>query len=134
MNMPKTYMKENMKTSVRFQTVVGTVSGYELEGKQGASLSDFVEVLKAYAAEVQDETGIYVSGSVVPTSVYYRTEWGCPEGGENAFLVQGDLNPEFGEEGPWKESVIRLFEKLKKHYQQSTLTVTFSVVDHCYLK
>ena len=130
MNMPKTYMK----TSVRFQTVVGTVSGYELEGKQGASLSDFVETLKTLAAKVQDETGIYVSGSVVPASVYYRTEWGCPKGGESTFLVQGDLNPEFGEEGPWKESVIRLFEKLKKHYQQSTLTVTFSVVDHCYLK
>jgi hypothetical protein len=121
------------KKSLHFQAVIGTVSGYELEGKQGVTLNDFIETTKDFAAKLQEEIGIYVSGSVVPASVYYRTEWGCPTGGEHVFILQGDLNPEFGEEGPWKEAVLRLCQLLKEHYGQSTLTVTFSVVDHYYL-
>lgn len=133
-NNNKTNTTTTTTTSLHFQAVIGTISGYDLQGKKGANIVKFVEVLKDLADETYKETNVYVSGFVTPTSVYYKTEWGCPEGGEPAFLIQGDMNPQFAEAEAWKQAVCLLMKKLQIFWKQATLTVTFTVVTNCYLK
>lgn len=123
--------------SVKFVSVIGVVAGYSgndmLLKAQEVAPDAMSKAWQQAAKEVFDDTGIYVSSNVTPSKTVYHEEWGCPIGGEPTFMIEGCLNPQFGEVEPWKEAVVKCVKKVKKAFGQSTVTVEFSEIDHVYL-
>jgi len=73
--------------------------------------------------------GVYVSFTVIPIKTVYNTEWGCPIGGEDSFLISAIRNPKFcKDEGKWVDACLMVSDSLQNFYNQSTITGNFSKV------
>lgn len=118
-----------MKTIITF----GITEGYNHNNEQHTSIETVCEALKVLSGKVMNETNVYVSGVVKEASVYYKTEWGCPEGGEKVFELSATHNPAFVEKAEWKEAVVKLAKEIKKEFKQSTLTIDFIESEMIYL-
>lgn len=93
--------------------------------------NDFQKITEEYA----EQTGKYISFVVIPATVMYKKEWGCPESGENVFYLQAVMNPVFDKDiEEWKQRVIDIINHLKEEFQQTTVTITFTEADVVYLK
>ncbi len=110
------------KTSSETWTLsIGAIPGYELEGKQPMDIQTASEVFRSCAERVFCDTGVYVSAVIADCRMLYRSEWGCPQGGECGFLFRGTRNPLFTEQEPYHDALLKLVRELKKELKQSAV-------------
>lgn len=114
-------MEKYLHSSIEFECTVGVTEGY-FHNNEDSSLN-FIKLLKQVCAEVENETGLYISFVVKPCKVVYKEEWGCPEDGEDVYVISAVYNPYF-EDSPhmWLTSCGLIQEKLKILLNQSTIT------------
>lgn len=122
----------------KYQIVVGTVPGYgeNLENADYISEDKFKKVLYRLQNEVKNERGIFVSVNMWPSSVMYNQEWGCPINGESVYVLECARNPKYDSDSAaqlYKLCVLCLADKLMEAFDQCTVSVTASIVDHYYL-
>lgn len=121
-----------MKT-VKFVANIGVCEGY---GHNNDNNLDFGLLVQETMSLLFDSKVCknYISTIVVPTKTVYHQEWGCPEGGELTYNVEGCANPEFiSGIDDWKKDVLTFVNALKKELKQTTITVEFQEVDCIYL-
>ena len=132
-----------MKTK-KVEIVVGLYAGYNHENliPDGSKVSmvEFASVVMTLANEVESSTGVYPSMIAAPAATIYKTDWGCPVGGEETVVLSGICNPSFrGDKTPqefesaWCETMLMMAQLLKAAFVQSTATVQFSEVELVYL-
>lgn len=109
-----------------FEITLGINKGY---GHNNECVTDFEADYQAIATDIYNQTGVYVSGIIAPAKVIY---WGCPNDGEDVYVIKGVNNPQFAEPDKYKDAVTKLIEKLATAFEQSTVTTTWSTVDMVY--
>ena len=78
---------------------------------------------------------IYVSGILTPVNICYPSMFGCPQGGEKGFIYSGCMNPNFVDnKQTYMDGVEAIAKRIKKKYQQSTVTVEFMDTEMVYLQ
>jgi hypothetical protein len=135
-------MEAEMPKKITFTLGITPGYGHHNEGAadEAATLRAAVEAAKKAAACVWETTGgenggVYPSFVASPTRVGYRTEWGCPDGGEFAVIFSGNQNPEFCPDGQkFFEAWMKFAELLKKEFRQKTATFEVVEVEFHYLK
>lgn len=115
--------------------IFGIYEGYSLSNNVDTTIRVINEDLKRILDEVEEETEIYISGFISQGQTIYKDIWGCPIGGETTLKYESSMNPNFiiKDEKEWKEAVITLANKLKKHFKQSTVTCEFLPSELIYL-
>ena len=119
---------QKIENAVSASAVIGINAGYGHDNDSNATLSEIAELQKKKALQVEDETGIYVSGVISNSKCCYKAEWGCPEGGEDTFTLSADCNPAYSslpaEEyiNKWQVAFLRLVELLMEELEQSAVT------------
>ena len=117
-----------IENAVSASAVIGINAGYGHKNNSNATLSEIAELLKEKALKVEDETGIYVSAVIGNSKCCYKTDWGCPEGGEDTFTLNADCNPKYSslpaEEyiKNWQIAFLRLIELIMEKLEQSAVT------------
>lgn len=87
---------------------------------------DFYTMLQQAADEVQRRTGIYVSCIAYKSKTIYRTDWGCPAGGEDTYNIESTAIPRFAPDaGEWKKAARELVLLMKEKLRQSVVTMQF---------
>lgn len=122
-----------MVKSVACQIVCGVFEGYGSHTAKEIDMVAVAETIKNLATKVMDETGIYVSGTMLQAKTLYHNDWGCPLGGESTFVFCGSANPQFTNVEQYRNAVLKLASLMKKEFQQSTLTVEFKEIELAYL-
>lgn len=136
-----------MKT-VEFNAVIGVIAGYEGNNmvkdfkESGISESTMGKVWMEEAQKEYERTGgennggIYISAVVNYSQSLYHKDWGCPDGGEPVFTLEGTANAEFCKnKEAWKESVKNVVLAVKHHFNQSTVTLNFrEIEEQCYFR
>lgn len=74
-----------------FEITIGINKGYDHNNE---STVDFEADYQAIATDIYNQTGIYVSGVVLPAKVVYNVDWGCPMDGEDVYVIKGVKNPQ----------------------------------------
>ena len=111
------------RASIKYEVVIGLISG-----KTNSVIYDH-EYIKMkwqeYAKEFYDKTGVYVSAVAMVSHAIYNKEWGCPALGEPCISFHCTANPEFIKDfDVYGEGVLYITKKLKKEYEQHTITIT----------
>ena len=89
------------------------------------TIDKIYESWKKYAKEFFDNNDIYVSAIAIPGKALYHNDWGCPIGGERVISFNCTANPEFIKDyNKYEEGVLYITKKLKKEFQQHTITIT----------
>lgn len=123
-------MYQHQKQTVNaFEITIGINKGY---GHNNECVTDFEADYQAIATDIYNQTGIYVSGVITPAKVVYNIDWGCPDDGEDVYVIKGVNNPQFTEPDKYKDAVTKLIENLATAFEQSTVTTTWSTVDMIY--
>jgi hypothetical protein len=126
-------METNQTT--QFVLNVGVTPGYFHGNESKSDIESFVQLWQSKAEEVFLSTGIYVSGTVDPVKTVYRSEWGCPKGGEDTFVICGLRNSDFMKDDDlWRDAVRQVSLAVGKELGQTTAYLTFANVDFLYLK
>lgn len=81
--------------SVKWSMMLGTTGGYDLAEQNAMPESEFADLFRAVAEEVYAETDVYISAVINASRALYRTEWGCPDGGEFSYTLTGCCNPRY---------------------------------------
>ena len=100
---------------------ISTRPRYSGENPREETEDSISDLIMSCAEQVLQETGVYVSASVQTCRMLYRKEWGCPEGGETCFLLQGTRNPLFAEKSEYEKALLRLVEILKTKLEQNAV-------------
>ena len=123
-------MYNHLKQTVNaFEITLGINKGY---GHNNEYVTDFEADYQAIATDIYKRTGVYVSAVITPAKVVYNVDWGCPDDGEDVYIIKGVNNPQFTEPDKYKDAVTKLIEKLATAFEQSTVTTTWSTVDMVY--
>ena len=119
-----------MKTN-KFEFTIGVTEGY-FHNNENSNMN-FVELVDKCSREAEDLTGIYVSFNIVPAITLYKSEWGCPKGGEKTYILSAIRNPKFNiDKTNWKVSCLSVVTNLKNKLKQSSVTSEFSEVEMVY--
>lgn len=115
----------------KFEFTIGITEGY-FHNNENSDI-DFVELVDKCCRVVEEMTGIYVSFNIAPIITLYKSEWGCPKGGEHTYVLSAIRNPKFNSDKYiWSSSCINVMMKLKKELRQSSVTGEFSKVEMVY--
>lgn len=112
-----------------FEITLGINKGY---GHNNECVTDFEADYQAIATDIYKRTGVYVSAVISPAKVVYNVDWGCPDDGEDVYIIKGVNNTQFVKPAGYKEAVTMLIEKLATVFEQSTVTTTWSTVEFVY--
>ena len=122
-------MEERIICAISASATFGVNAGYAHENETSVDLKKICELCKKVADEVMEQTGIYVSGTVSEARTFYKTDWGCPVGGEGTFVLMADCNPIFRSEDmdrhlyeyTWIKAFLAMVRLLKAELQQTTV-------------
>lgn len=115
-----------MKTD-KFQFTIGITPGY-FHNNENTDI-DFVKLVDKCAREVEEECSIYISFNIIPAITLYKTEWGCPEGGEMTYTLSAIRNLKFNKDSlMWRWACVNIAKKLKAELNQSSVTGEFEEV------
>lgn len=118
----------------KVEFTIGINPGYFHNNTAQENLVQFNNLYMKVAAEVLEQTGIYISAVSTESKCLYHREWGCPDGGEETFSVTATRNPKFcPDSNNWVNSVVEVVKRLKAELKQSTVTIEFSKVQILYL-
>ena len=112
-----------------FEITLGINKGY---GHNNECVTDFEADYQAIATDIYKRTGVYVSAVIIPAKVVYNVDWGCPDDGEDVYIIKGVNNTQFVKPTDYKEAVMMLIENLATAFEQSTVTTTWSTVQFVY--
>lgn len=120
-------------SSIEFECTIGTAKGYN--NTDYIEFKRFVEIVRSVCCEVENSTGIYVSLSVRKNIVIYKKEWGCPDNGEEVYVLNAVYNPFYRDDKQkWIRSCLDIQKLLQKRFNQSTVTSVFRKVSVVYSK
>ena len=119
------FERENSQTE-EFELVMGVNAGYFHSNETSLN---FESIYQEIAKDVFINSGIYISATIDKSKVIYSTDWGCPVGGEDIYIIKGTCNPAFAELEKYKKTVRVIAESLAERLSQSTFTLTWSKVD-----
>lgn len=122
-----------MKKSISFFATLGINSGYGHSNQKKSATEIVGQVWQECAAEVNQESGVYIGAVIADSKTVYHTDWGCPVGGEVTASITGDCNPEYTSVEEYKDAVIQVIERCAKKLGQSTTQVRFSETELAYL-
>lgn len=123
-------MYNHLKQTVdAFEITLGINKGY---GRNNEYVTDFEADYQAIATDIYKRTGVYVSAVIIPAKVVYNVDWGCPDDGEDVYVIKGVNNTQFVKPTNYKEAVMLLIEKLATTFEQSTVTTTWSTIEFVY--
>ena len=135
-----------MNNGLGFKITFGVNKGY-FHGNENSDnvnmISDDIILMLSQVADEPYGTGslfgqkrnVYVSGILTPVNICYPLEFGCPKGGEKGFTYTGCMNPAFVDnKNVYMQAVESLAKRIKKKYQQSTVTVEFVDTEMIYLQ
>lgn len=112
----------------KFQFTIGVTEGY-FHNNENSNM-DFAALVDLCAREVEEKDGIYISFNILPSITVYKSEWGCPTGGENTYTLSAIRNPKFnGDCMIWKTCCRDVMLLLKEKLKQTTVTCEYSDVD-----
>ena len=115
----------------KFEFTIGVTEGY-FHNNEDSDIN-FVELVDKCAREVEKLTGRYVSFNIYPVITLYKSEWGCPKGGEKTYVLSAIRNPKFNDDKwIWSASCMNVMLKLKNELKQSSVTGEFSKVEMVY--
>lgn len=121
-----------MKTD-KFEFTIGVTEGY-FHNNENNNVN-FVELVDKCARETEKLTGVYISFNIIPIITLYKTEWGCPVGGERTYILSAIRNPKFNnDKSLWKNSCVNVLLRLKNELKQVTVSGEFSEVEFVYYK
>ena len=115
----------------KFEFTIGVTEGY-FHNNENSDV-DFVELVDQCSRDVEKFSGIYVSFNITPIITLYKSEWGCPKGGEQTYVLSAIRNPKFNnDKALWKTSCLYTMVQLKNELKQSSVTGDFSEVEMVY--
>lgn len=115
----------------KFEFTIGVTEGY-FHNNENSDI-DFVELVDQCCRAVEKMTGIYVAFNIAPIITLYKSEWGCPKGGEHTYVLSAIRNPKFNDgRARWKNSCLSVMARLKEELRQSSVTGEFSKVKMVY--
>lgn len=124
--------ESNISKTDKFEVVLGVNEGYFHNNETNVSI---YELWSKYANEIEKKHGIYISALVNESRVIYKSEWGCPKGGEIVYRISGERNNEFAKDSnKYKYALEDLIELVAKELKQSTYTITWSEVELGYYR
>lgn len=121
-------MKRTQEKTIQFESIIGVNEGY-FHNNDNSSIEDFNTLYQQLAADMYEETGIYISASISQKKVVYHKDWGCPVGGEVVYSIIGTCNPEFCDTSVYKQVAMILLEKIARKLNQTTFTVVWQDVE-----
>ena len=119
---------DRIENALGAEAIIGVNAGYGHKNETGISFDALSELLKKVLNKVETETNIYVSGSIGEARTIYKTEWGCPEGGEVTFRFTADCNPTYSSlpceqyHAEWSKAFLLVIEHLMDALEQKTVT------------
>lgn len=125
----------DFKYTLKYEVVIG-LNCEPSDGTRGyIILSESVRCAwQRYAKDFYDETGMYVSAISVFGYALYHTDWGCPYEGEQCLSFHCTANPEFVHDFElYEKGILYIAKKLKKEFEQHTITITKLNANICYL-
>ena len=129
-----------VKNTVSAATVISVTPGYFHENESAVNLAAFGDLYQKLADNIFDKTNMYCGAIILSCKTLYRTQWGCPHGGENGIYITSDCNPLYDKDRPavdyitaWKETFTAIIEALMIELGQTTVTIKFSDGELVYL-
>ena len=115
-----------------FEITLGINKGY---GHNNECVTNFEADYQAIATDIYKRTGVYVSAVITPAKVVYNVDWGCPDDGEDVYIIKGVNNTQFVKPADYKGSIAQkqpLFISLPKTRASlsKTLLVNFFTFVH----
>jgi len=129
-----------IKDTLSATAEISVTPGYFHENQKDIDIGKFGTLYQEIADRIYNETNMYCGAIISTCKVLYRTQWGCPAGGENGVYITADCNPSYDSEKPaeeyiplWKETLVSILEALMVELDQTTVTVRFSDNELIYL-
>lgn len=117
-----------MENTDKFTCTIAVTEGYNHNNEN--KNMDFVSLLNSISEFVEKKTGIYISFVVNPSTIVYKKEWGCPEGGEFAYTISSIRNNKFNKDSKlWKDACIKIVYMLKYLLKQVSVSCEFSKIE-----
>ena len=95
------------------------------------------EIVRLYnnaVLRVEEECGVYISSTIIPSITIYKNEWGCPKEGEYTYTLSGSCNPAFSDAEKYKEALLVLAQELRKEFKQSTVLLEMYPAEVVYFR
>ena len=116
--------------TIKWSMMIGTNSGYQLSEQKAMPENEFADIFRAVAEDVYAETGVYISAVMNATRALYRSEWGCPDGGEFSYTLTGCCNPLYVSTDDYLNALEKVVKRMKIRLCQTALYVEI-VPAHC---
>lgn len=115
----------------KFEFTIGVTEGY-FHNNENNNVN-FAELVDKCSRETEKETGVYISFNIIPIVTLYKSEWECPKGGEQTYILSAIRNPMFNnDKTSWKFNCLHTMMRLKNELKQSSVTGDFSEVEMVY--
>lgn len=107
---------------------VGITPGYFHDNEESVSLDEFAKELQSFMEKEYGEK--FIPLLVYPAKTVYRAEWGCPENGEDVFVIEAGTT-KYDTDGAiqFMSRMRKLATALKTHFKQST--VRLQIITGC---
>jgi hypothetical protein len=133
--MKSTRMESTQQTDI-FTITLGINPGYfhDNDLKPEQAITEMIKKWREIAYHVEQQAGFFVSAQIHQGKAIYEIERGCPQEGEDIFIIQGIRNPhKITDAEQWRKAVITICQKLKTHFNQKTAYLTFDITSFVYV-